>query len=225
MLRIIGKLMCKTIVFLGPTLDLEAARSCLNAEYLPPIKRGDLAQVSPQTRVVGIIDGEFHQNLAVSPKEVIALLDRGVTVYGASSIGALRAAETYMEGMIGVGAIFEMYRNGQIDADDEVALAYCPSTHRPISEPLVNIRFALRAAVARGVILQKEADEIIRTLKDMYFPLRSYQLVSRLCPTLNGFLRSKRWDQKRDDALLLLQTIAGVQGASASQGYNAQEGN
>jgi hypothetical protein len=217
--------MSETIIFVGPSLDIATARSCLDATYLPPIKRGDLAQIPPETGIVGIIDGEFHQSLAVSPKEVLALLDRGVTVYGAASIGALRAAETYMEGMIGVGAIFEMYRDGIIDADDEVAVAYCPSTHQAISEPLVNIRFALRAAVARSVITRTEADEIIRALKEIYFPSRSYQLVAQMCPALDEFLRSARYDQKRDDALHLLQTIACHQGGNAStSSSNAWQG-
>ena len=208
--------MCETIVFLGPSLDLATARSCLEATYLPPIKRGDLAQVPPGTGIVGIIDGEFQQTPAVSPKEILPLLDRGVTVCGASSIGALRAAELHTEGMIGVGAIFEMYRDRIIDADDEVAVAYSPSTLRPVSEPLVNIRFALYAAVAQGVIVEGEADKIINSLKDVYFPLRSYQLVARMCPALAGFFQSERYDQKRDDALLLLQTIANLERARKS---------
>jgi len=208
--------MCETIVFLGPSLDLATARSCLEATYLPPIKRGDLAQVPPGTGIVGIIDGEFQQTPAVSPKEILPLLDRGVTVCGASSIGALRAAELHTEGMIGVGAIFEMYRDRIIDADDEVAVAYSPSTLRPVSEPLVNIRFALYAAVAQGVIVEGEADKIINRLKDVYFPLRSYQLVARMCPALAGFFQSERYDQKRDDALLLLQTIANLERARKS---------
>jgi hypothetical protein len=208
--------MCETIVFLGPSLDLATARSCLEATYLPPIKRGDLAQVPPGTGIVGIIDGEFQQTPAVSPKEILPLLDRGVTVCGASSIGALRAAELHTEGMIGVGAIFEMYRDRIIDADDEVAVAYSPSTLRPVSEPLVNIRFALCAAVAQGVIAEGEADKIINSLKDVYFPLRSYQLVARMCPALAGFFQSERYDQKRDDALLLLQTIANLERARKS---------
>jgi len=208
--------MCETIVFLGPSLDLATARSCLEATYLPPIKRGDLAQVPPETGIVGIIDGEFQQTPAVSPKEILPLLDRGVTVCGASSIGALRAAELHTEGMIGVGAIFEMYRDRIIDADDEVAVAYSPSTLRPVSEPLVNIRFALCAAVAQGVIAEGEADKIINSLKDVYFPLRSYQLVARMCPALAGFFQSERYDQKRDDALLLLQTIANLERARKS---------
>ena len=208
--------MCETIVFLGPSLDLATARSCLEATYLPPIKRGDLAQVPPGTGIVGLIVGEFQQTPAVSPKEILPLLDRGVTVCGASSIGALRAAELHTEGMIGVGAIFEMYRDRIIDADDEVAVAYSPSTLRPVSEPLVNIRFALCAAVAQGVIAEGEADKIINSLKDVYFPLRSYQLVARMCPALAGFFQSERYDQKRDDALLLLQTIANLERARKS---------
>lgn len=200
--------MSEPIVFLGPTLDLGSARSRLCADYRPPIKRGDLGRISPETEIVGIVDGEFHQNLAVSPKEVIAILDRGVTVLGAASIGALRAVETASEGMIGVGSIYEMYRSGEIDGDDEVAVAYCPSSYHPVSDPLVNIRFMLRAAIVQKAVSRTDADLIIRTLKETYFPLRTFQLVLTMCPSLASFLKSERFDQKRDDALLLLSTIA-----------------
>ena len=160
-------------------------------------------------KIVGIIDGVFHQSLAVSPKEIIALLDRGVRVYGASSIGALRAAETHMYGMIGVGEIFAMYRDRVIDADDEVAVAYDPVTDRAVSEPLVNIRSALRLAVEQAIIPDHEAGEIISTMKGIYYPSRSYELVGRMCPALAPFLKAARYDQKRDDAMLLLRTMAG----------------
>jgi hypothetical protein len=200
--------MSSIAVYLGPTLAHSTARSWLNATYLPPIKRGDLARLGTDTEVVGIIDGVFHQSLAVSPKEIIALLDRGVRVYGASSIGALRAAETHMYGMIGVGEIFEMYRDRVIDADDEVAVAYDPFTERTVSEALVNIRSALRLAVANGIIAAHEAGEIISTMKGIYYPLRSYQLVGRMSPALASFLKAARYDLKRDDAVLLLRTIA-----------------
>jgi TfuA protein len=203
-----GEPMSDIVVYLGPTLALSTAQSCLNATYLPPIKRGDLATLPHDIQFVGIIDGVFHQSLAVSPKEVIILLDRGVRVYGASSIGALRAAETNMYGMIGVGEIFEMYRDRVIDADDEVAVAYDPFSHRAVSEPLVNIRSALRLAVAQGIISPEEAGEIISTMKGIYYPSRSYQLVGHISPALAPFLKAGRYDQKRDDAVLLLRTIA-----------------
>ncbi len=201
--------MSDIFVYLGPTLALSTAQSYLSATYLPPIKRGDLATLPDETQIVGIIDGVFHQSLAVSPKEIIALLDRGVRVYGASSIGALRAAEMHMYGMIGVGEIFEMYRDRVIDADDEVAVAYDPLADRTVSEPLVNIRSALRLAVAQRIVSSKEAGEIISTMKGTYYPLRSYQLLGHMYPALAPFLKAGRYDQKRDDAVLLLRTIAG----------------
>jgi TfuA protein len=203
--------MSNVVVYLGPTLAVAAARPWLDATYLPPIKRGDLAKLPCDTQTVGIVDGVFHQSLAVSSKEIVALIDRGTRVYGASSIGALRAAEMHTHGMVGVGAIFEMYRDGEIDADDEVAVAYDPDTDRAVSEPLVNIRFALKTAVAQGVIGRKDADQIIEMLRSIYYPLRSRQFVEKMAPALAPFLRAGSFDQKRDDAVHLLQAIARAQ--------------
>jgi TfuA protein len=39
-----------------------------------------------------ILDGEFAQNLSVSPKEILRLLDAGKEVVGAASMGALRVS-------------------------------------------------------------------------------------------------------------------------------------
>ena len=84
-----------------------------------------------------------------------------------------------MYGMIGVGEIFQMYRDRVIDADDEVAVAYDPVTNRAVSEPLVNIRSALRLAVEQAIIPDHEAAEIISTMKGIYYPSRSYELVGQ----------------------------------------------
>jgi len=200
--------MHKIAVYLGPSLEIACARSILDAEYLSPIRRGDLAKLGPEVRCVGIVDGEFYQSLAVSPKEILPLLERGVRVYGASSMGALRAAELYSHGMIGVGKIFEWYRDGLIDADDEVALTCEAETFRPLSEPLINIRVALREAVHRGLLGKAKADETIEAVRAVYFPDRSYNLVRRLCPELGAFPETHRRSQKADDAVLLLRTIA-----------------
>lgn len=214
--------MHKVAVYLGPSLPVAAARCVLDAEYLPPIKRGDLARLEPAIECVGIVDGEFYQSLAVSPKEILPLIERGVTVYGASSMGALRAAELYTCGMTGLGRIFEWYRDGVIDADDEVALMYAPETFRPLSDPLVNIRVALREAVSRQIIAASRAAAIIEPLRSAWFPDRSYQRIAQLCPELKEFLANDPPDQKAEDALLLLRTIkehretAHATGASAA---------
>jgi hypothetical protein len=202
--------MHKTAVFLGPSLDIAVAHSILDALFLPPIKRGDLQQLPEGICNIGIIDGEFFQSLAVSPKEILPILDRGGKVFGSSSMGALRAAETEPYGMIGIGKVFERYHDGSIDADDEVALTYDPVSYRPLSEALVNIRFALEAAVLEHVISQPVAMQVIREMQEVYFPFRSYAMVCEICPQLKQFLSDRRPNQKRDDAILLLQTLARI---------------
>lgn len=208
--------MHRTAIYLGPTLSVTTARSILDAEYLPPIKRGDLARLGPEIECIGIVDGEFYQNLAVSPKEILPLLERGVRVYGASSMGALRATELASCGMIGVGCIFEAYCDGVLDADDEVAVAYDPVTYRATSAPLVNIRFALQNAVDQGLIEPSRVAEVIRAVKGMYFPDRSYRLVAQLCPELTTLFGDSAPDQKAEDALLLLRTLAKATAAEGS---------
>ncbi|MFZ0395206.1 MAG: TfuA-like protein [Terracidiphilus sp.] len=194
-------------VFLGPSLPLAVAQTALDATYLPPIKRGDLSRLSPEIRLIGIVDGEFYQSLAVSPKEILPLLEHGVKVYGASSMGALRAVELESCGMIGVGRIFEAYRDGAVDAEDEVALVYEPETCRPLSEPLINIRFALEQAVGRGLLASARAEEVVETIRKKWFPRRSYADVARLCPELAGMFAAGLPNQKADDALLMLRTM------------------
>ena len=72
------------IVYLGPSLPLATAQRILRADYRPPVKRGDLPR--QHDGVIVIIDGEFGQNLSVSPKEILRLLDSGAMVIGAASM-------------------------------------------------------------------------------------------------------------------------------------------
>ena len=137
------------------------------------------------------------------------LLRRGVSVFGASSMGALRAAETYTFGMIGVGEIFAMYRDGVLDADDEVALTYDPVTFRTLSDPLVNLRYALSLAVEAGVIGEEDSVGLIEQLRALYFPHRSCRALQALCPALVPFFRDRSIpDLKREDARQLLSAMA-----------------
>jgi TfuA protein len=203
--------MLDTVVYLGPTLSREAAERVLTAEYLPPICRGDLARLPEEVRFVGIVDGEFYQRLAVSPKELLPLLKRGVKVFGASSMGALRAAETYHLGTIGIGKVFAMFRDGILDGDDEVALVYEPETYRKLSEPLVNLRCALEMAAEAKIIDEQERDRLVLQMKSYYFPERSHKALQRLCPALASYFRDTVLpDVKCDDALQLLIAMRSV---------------
>jgi hypothetical protein len=177
-----------------------------------------LARLLPRPpQFVGIVDGEFYQNLAVSPKEILPLIDAGVTVLGASSMGALRAAETWRHGMIGVGRIFRLFRGGAIDGDDEVAVTYDPVTYRTVSEPLANFRLALADARQAGLITSPQSTIIIRRLKRLYFPERTvaryWMEAERALPACNllalrQFFRIEAPNAKAADAAALLLEIA-----------------
>ncbi len=130
-------------VFLGPTLRKDQACALLDAAYYPPARKGDVYRlIGSGVKTIILIDGVFDSTPSVWQRELLQAMDEGIQVLGASSMGALRAAELHPFGMIGYGTIFEWYRDGMIDGDDEVALWHGSeeSGFRPLSEPLVNIR-------------------------------------------------------------------------------------
>ena len=130
------------LVFVGPTLAAAEVRARLpDAVVLPPVAVGEvLARVRRRPpRVIAIIDGYFERMAAVWHKELLCALARGVAVWGAASMGALRAAELAPFGMRGVGPIYRAFARGALVADDEVAVAHLPAAHgyRAISDALV----------------------------------------------------------------------------------------
>ena len=161
------------IVYLGPSLDVAQARRIFDADYRLPVKRGDLPQWYDGSVV--IIDGEFGQNLSVSPHEILRLLDQGTTVSGASSMGALRAAELHPFGMKGYGWIFQQYVSGRIIADDEVALQYSPLDLRPVTVPLVNVRYWLEQLEAAGHLDRRVASRVFAAARRVFFADRTEQ--------------------------------------------------
>jgi hypothetical protein len=215
------------VVFLGPSLSHEEARAILpDAIYLPPIARGDLPRaVAGGTRVVGIVDGVFHQRYPVTPTEIKDALRQGVTVYGASSMGALRAAELWPFGMIGVGVVFDWYRTGEIDADHEVALRFDPETGRALTVPLVNVRYAVRGILEGGLVDASTARALLAIAEAMHYTELRYQaIVSRLpesClpPGVTRATLVQRLDAfnlKRDDAIACLERMRVAAGVTSS---------
>ena len=115
-------------VFVGPTLPAHEIQKVTDYVCLPPVEQGDVYRAMARApRAIGIIDGYFDGSPAVWHKEILFAMSRGVHVFGASSMGALRAAELSVFGMHGVGTIFEAYRDGTLEDDDEVALLHGPA--------------------------------------------------------------------------------------------------
>jgi len=202
------------VMFVGPSLPVRLRPQMV--ECRPPVRRGDLPRLIDQGTMpkrVAIVDGEFHQHLAVSPREILSLLSLGTIVYGSSSMGALRASELWTYGMVGVGRIFQMYRNGEIAADDEVALLYDPESEIAVSEPLANIRCAVRKLVDEGALSAVSGETLISVAAALPYPERRYRTIARIASeTLHVELDSivpqlRSHDQKRLDALELCTLI------------------
>jgi hypothetical protein len=186
------------IIYLGPSLPRLEAQQLLIGDYRPPIRRGDLPAHGTDSTII-IIDGEFGQTLPVSPKEILRLLDQGTRVIGASSMGALRAAELHSCGMEGFGWVFEAYRSGKIIRDDEVAVMYSPFDFRPMTVALVNIRYSTERLLRRGQLDSLGARRILRMAQQIFFADRT---PVRLRHELVGILSAAVLDELTDAAFL-----------------------
>lgn len=139
----------KILVYLGPSLSLAKAKEILpQAIFRPPAKKDDITSdvVNLAPEAILLIDGELRQNLSPGHKELVYALQYPSVkaVYGAASMGALRAAELDFLGMIGVGQIYQWYRDGVTEDDSEVVLNYnviaAGLVYQPLTVPLVDIR-------------------------------------------------------------------------------------
>jgi hypothetical protein len=127
----------KTLIFVGPTLyETELAR-LPDEIWLPPAGQGDVLKgmLRYNPKQIVLIDGTFYHTLSVWIKELLYVMASGTRVIGASSMGAMRAAELWRYGMIGIGEIFEAYKEGSIQDDAWVAMSYDPETFRPLTDP------------------------------------------------------------------------------------------
>jgi hypothetical protein len=170
--------MTRLLVHVGPTLPAaEILRMAPSAEIQPPVEGWMVGRTRPRAGdVVVLIDGYYRDRPAVRHKEIMYLIEAGVTVIGAASMGALRAAELDGQGMLGVGRIYQMYKSGEICGDDEVAI-----THRTAEEgylaqsvALVNLRFGAARAVAEGVVSREAAAAVIAAAKELPFDERTW---------------------------------------------------
>ena len=208
-------------VFAGPTLSATDGLQELDAKYLPPAAQGDVYSVARNAPVaIGIIDGYFDRVPSIWHKEILWALSQGVHVFGASSMGALRAAELHTFGMVGIGKVFEAFASGELEDDDEVTVVHgsAETGYLAISEAMVNIRATVEMALRSEIIGECLARRLIAAAKRMHYPDRSFRrLLSESeswetetrgeVPAFRDWLPTGRIDQKREDALEMLRSI------------------
>ena len=214
--------MNKPVVYLGPTLSREEAIKILDADYRDPAKKGDflmLSRDSDEKKYVGFVDGVFLHDYPPSPIEVYHLATRkNIELIGASSLGALRAVELEKFGMKGIGKIFQLYKNGIINADDEVAVTFVRENNILQSEAMIDIRFNLFLAYKKGIITNQTKKRFAKIAKNIYFPFRNYEDIIKLThqqfpsiynelESFRSYILKNRDSLKARDAIKLLKYL------------------
>jgi len=216
-------------IFAGPSLAPRDTAALADLTLLPPARHGDVYRAVSllRPRAIGIVDGYFQWVPSVWHKEILWALHQGVHVFGAASMGALRAAELTLFGMRGVGRIFEAYRDGVLagcgdaafEDDDEVAVVHGPpeSGYVAASEAMVNVRCTLAEAERAGLIGSAARGQLVAIAKGLFFPERTYDRVlaegraagiaEAALAALEAWLPAGRVNQKRTDALAMIETM------------------
>jgi hypothetical protein len=205
------------VIFAGPTLAQAEITARLDAVVRGPAAFGDVYRAAHgRPTAIGIIDGYFERVPAIWHKEILWAMSEGVHVFGASSMGALRAAELCAFGMVGVGKIFEAFRDGELEDDDEVAVAHgaAETGYQAGSEAMVNIRATLRRARAEQILSEETDGRLTCLAKEAFYAERCYPALLEAgkaegvdateLSRFRAWLPTHRVDQKRLDAEELL---------------------
>lgn len=210
-------------VFAGPSLD-RADAAVPGLTYLPPAAEGDIYRAARQEpRAIALIDGYFEAQPAVWHKEILWAMSRGIHVFGAASMGALRAAELWSFGMVGAGTIYRAYRRGALVDDAEVAVLHGPAElgYPSVTEALVNVRANLSRARAAGVLSPATRRLVLQSAAAIYYKDRTWErilgeavrcgLAPEEAATLKSWLRSNAIDLKRCDAGVLIRLLKSLE--------------
>ncbi|MCX9075862.1 MAG: TfuA-related McrA-glycine thioamidation protein, partial [Candidatus Methanoperedens sp.] len=183
----------KPVVFTGTSINHQDAEKILDADYRSPVRRDDIRKLMKSLPdIIGIIDGVFFDSAAVAHREIIEAIRSGIIIVGGASMGALRASELDSYGMIGVGRIYEMYRDGVIDSDDEVAVTFDAETMKPLSVPLLNVGVTVKALVDLGILNNDEGAGIIDITRKIFYPDRNFQNILNECMEKGVISREKK---------------------------------
>ena len=207
------------VVFAGPSLD-RADAAVPGLTYLPPAAEGDIYRAAREDpRAIALIDGYFEAQPAVWHKEILWAMSEGIHVFGAASMGALRASELWSFGMVGAGVIYRAYRRGVLIDDAEVAVLHGPAElgYPSVTEALVNVRANLSRARAKGVLSSATRRLVLRSAMSVYYKDRSWErilaaavgdgMATEEAVTLKQWLKKNSIDIKRRDAGSLIRLV------------------
>lgn len=215
------------IAFVGPSLGSLRDRYAGQIDLRPPAACGDIARAArSRPKAIGLIDGLFETRPSPWHKEILWALSQGIAVFGAASMGAIRAAELTAFGMTGIGRVFEAYHSGLLEDDDEVAVQHGPAEigYVLLSESMVNIRECLSKVRHEGLLGGADAELACQVAKALFYKDRTWDRIFegslRLGVAQSDLRAAADWleacpcDIKRDDACALLEAMLAFEAPS-----------
>ncbi|MCA1371258.1 TfuA-like protein [Bradyrhizobium sp. BRP14] len=208
------------VIFGGPTFYGASLSPDPPYQLRPPARQGDFYKaIQEGANVIGLVDGAYEYVPAIWHKEILFGLAEGVHIFGAASMGALRAAECAPFGMVGIGRIYEDYASGALEDDADVAQCHGPAElgFLPLSEPLVNVRATLARCLRAALITPDEHDQLLAAAGASFFKDRTYKglVVSAIAnpdraTAMLAILRENSVNQKLRDAEMLVEAVVGT---------------
>lgn len=199
------------LAFVGPSLSPAESKG-LGCTVLPPAAQGDVWRaLARKPKAIALVDGVFGQSPSVWHHELRAALASGVAVFGASSMGALRAVELAPFGMIGVGEVVRRYASGEWVDDADVALLHADAEHdfRPLTVPLA----VVVDLVERWKTTPRNRRAVLAAARALHFTERTWAalragLAPELWSAFDAHRRQEGPDVKARDARACLLAAA-----------------
>lgn len=174
-------------LFAGPSIiGVPASLLATFDKISGPIAAGDLDRRLAQPvkpTVICIADGYLEPDLAIPNDEIRRVLSAGWTVWGVSSVGALKAVELASEGMKGFGLVYRLLRRfHNVTAKDISVLHFPFPPYEPETISLLEIYILMRVIRKSGLLTKNEKTEILENLRSMPPCDRTYDNVQKCTP-------------------------------------------
>jgi hypothetical protein len=162
--------MARTAAFAGPSRGLYTEANA-DVCVFPPASSGDLAKAARDGFSTIILADTLFLDASPTHQELVAVLEADIRLFGCASSGALRAVELESLGMIGHGCVYEIFKQGHLSDDGELATVL-DANYQALVPPLIEIRYFIGSLVEKGMP-HEIASEVIEELAAIYFMKRT----------------------------------------------------
>ena len=189
--------MAEVTLFVGPTAHGIVPKLLADdgLAWRPPAGRGDIDRLVGEQATPGVVvlcDGSFEATPAVSHAELCRAIDAGWQVWGVSSLGAIRAHELRGEGMQGFGYVYAQFSRYNDFTDDELCLLHLPGApYEPVTEALVNLRYALESQGAELGMPVSSQRAVVTELQGLWFGDRTVERIQQALVGTGGLPAGK----------------------------------